>query len=211
MTPIRCLLWDFGDTLCDERFIWSSGPDWMEVYRSFDDSGVGASWSLGELNTREFAKRLSKQMNRDAASIVAHMIERCNHIRFFEKTYAFFKARHLPQAIVTVNPDLFSEVIVPLCGFDVDCEAIVTSWQEGTFDKNILNRLALERMGLLDDTCEDGACDNANALLIDNKKSNIEAWLGIGGAGYHYTNDETFERDSTGGVEALAGQTRKVI
>ena len=33
---VECLLWDFGDTLCDERFIWSSGPAWMAVYESFD-------------------------------------------------------------------------------------------------------------------------------------------------------------------------------
>ena len=198
--PIRCLLWDFGDTLCDERFIWGTGPDWMEIYNSFDGGGLGASWNLGELSTREFACRLSKRMNRSAASIVEHMTERCKHIRFFEKTHAFFKARHLPQAIVTVNPDLFSEAIVPICGFESDCDAIVTSWQEGTIDKNILNRLAMERIG----QGLNGACENAQALLIDNKKSNIEAWVGIGGAGYHYTNDETFAFDSAGGVDALA-------
>jgi hypothetical protein len=206
--PIRCLLWDFGDTLCDERFIWNSGPDWLEVYQSFDDGGLGASWNLGELDTRGFAARLSERMDRSVASIIAHLTERCNHIRFFEKTYAFFKARHLPQAIVTVNPDLFSEAIVPICGFAADCDAIVTSWEEGTIDKNILNRLAMQRMGLLDDTCDGGACENADALLIDNKQSNIDAWVGIGGAGYHYTNDATFERDASGGVDALATRLR---
>ena len=40
-TPIRCLLWDFGDTLCDERFIWSRGPAWIEVYATFDE-GLGS-------------------------------------------------------------------------------------------------------------------------------------------------------------------------
>ena len=148
--PIRCLLWDFGDTLCDERFIWSSGPEWMEVYGSFDEGGLGASWNLGELSTREFASRLSDRMDKSTESIIAHMTERCSRIQFFDKTYAFFKARHLPQAIVTVNPDLFSEEIVPICGFADDCDAIVTSWQEHTVDKNVLNRLAMGRMGLLD-------------------------------------------------------------
>ena len=47
-------------------------------------------------------------------SVVAHLTERCHHITFFPKTYQFFKARHYPQAIVTVNPDLFSDVIVPI-------------------------------------------------------------------------------------------------
>ena len=94
---------------------------------------------------------------------------------------------------------------MPICGFAADCDAIVTSWEEGAIDKNILNRLAMERMGLLDDS---GACENADALLIDNKQSNVDAWVGIGGAGYHYTNDATFERDSTAGVDALATRPR---
>ncbi len=37
---VQCLLWDFGDPLCDERFIWRNGPEWMDVYETFDD-GLG--------------------------------------------------------------------------------------------------------------------------------------------------------------------------
>ncbi len=129
MTRIRCLLWDVGDTLCDERFIWSSGPEWMDVYQTFDD-GPGASWCLGELNTPEFAEAISKRMGRSPAGIIAHMAERCHEIEFFPRTYDFFRARHLPQAIVTVNPDLFSDLIVPIYKFNESCEAIVTSWEE---------------------------------------------------------------------------------
>lgn len=196
MPQVECLLWDFGDTLCDERFIWSSGPEWMEIYETFDDDGLGAAWSLGEINTAEFANALSARLDRSSESIIAFMTERCNHIRFFEQTYAFFQARHLPQAIVTVNPDLFSEIIVPVCGFEADCNAIVTSWEERTIDKRVLNRIAIERLEL--------DCGNNAALLIDNKLSNIDDWIGSGGAGYHYTSDEAFTRDVAKGIDAIA-------
>ena len=196
MTRIRCLLWDFGDTLCDERFIWSNGPEWMEIYESFDD-GLGAAWNLGRINTHEFAAELSQRMDRSAEFIVAHMTERCEHIIFFQKTYEFFKARHLPQAIVTVNPDLFSNVIVPICSFDTQCEVIVTSWEEGTIDKNILNRLAIERIGL--------SCTNGEAMLIDNKRANIDRWVAIGGLGYVYSDDAAFILDVANGIDSLAG------
>ena len=191
---VKCLLWDFGDTLCDEKFIWSSGPEWMNAYRSFDDGGIGAAWNLGELDTRGFAAELSKQMKLSADTIRSHMIERCRHIVFFSGTWAFFKARHLPQAIVTVNPDLFSEVIVPVCGLDGMCDTIVTSWQEQTADKNILNRLAIERMNL--------SCENHEALLIDNKSLNIDRWVSVGGQGYRYTDDAAFERNFAAGLES---------
>ncbi len=197
MSQIKCLLWDFGDTLCDERFIWSSGPEWMEIYQTFENDGLGAAWNLGEINTREFAAELSKHMGRSAESIVSHMTERCNHITFFHQTYEFFKARRLPQAIVTVNPDLFSDVIVPICGFDAQCDVIVTSWQEGTIDKNILNRLAIERIGL--------SCANGESILIDNKRANVDRWARIGGLGYVYTDDASFAHDVTNGIDSLGG------
>ncbi len=37
---VQCLLWDFGDTLSRETFIWSSGPEWELVYQSFDSGWV---------------------------------------------------------------------------------------------------------------------------------------------------------------------------
>ncbi len=109
MSNIKCLLWDFGDTLCDERFIWGSGPEWMEVYETFANDGLGASWNLGHIGTPEFAEALSPRMGLSAEAIIEHMHARCEHIQFFDSTYSFFKAKHLPQAIVTVNPDLFTQ------------------------------------------------------------------------------------------------------
>lgn len=198
MTRIECLLWDFGDTLCDERFIWNSGPEWMEIYETFNEDGLGAMWSLGEIGTKEFATALSKRMDRSPESIIDHMTARSRAVRFFEATYAFFRARHLPQAIVTVNPDLFSEIIAPFYRFDDHCDAIVTSWEERTDDKCILNRIAIDRLGL-----EFG---NDAALLIDNKRSNIDDWMGVGGAGYHHVGDEVFAVDAGKGIDAMAAK-----
>ena len=198
MTRLSALLWDFGDTLCDERFIWGSGPEWAAAFDRFAADGLGSRWNRGELDTLAFATELATRMGRPADAVIAHMRDCCQNIRFFPYTYAFFKARHLPQAIVTVNPDLFSEVIVPICGFDRDCDAIVTSWEEGTEDKRVLNRIAIERLGL--------DCPNAEAVLIDNKLENVDAWRGIGGAGYHYRGDERFAADVSRGVDFLSEQ-----
>jgi len=196
MPQIDCLLWDFGDTLCDERFIWSSGPQWMQVYETFDDDGLGAQWCLGKIDTTAFSETLAKRKDLTPDAIVQHMTKRCQVIQFFEKTYEFFRSRQLPQAIVTVNPDIFSEVIVPVCDFQNDCDVIVTSWEEGTDNKRILNGLAIERMGI--------TCDDQAALLLDNKQRNIEAWIGVGGSGYHYIDDDTFAADVRNGIDSLS-------
>jgi hypothetical protein len=193
---VQCLLWDFGDTLCDELSLWRVSPDWMEVYRSFGD-GLGAAWNLGELDTRGFVAELAKRMPLTEVQILAHL-RRTELFEFFPFTYAFFRDRHLPQAIVTVNPAFFSEVIVPGCAFDEVTDAIVVSGQERTIDKGELCRRALERMNL--------GCDPSQALLIDNKQSNLDAWARHGGIGYLYTTDSAFRQDVAGGIDDLIGR-----
>lgn len=192
---VECLLWDFGDTLCDELSLWRTSPEWMEVYRSFDD-GLGAAWSLGDLDTRGFVAELAKRMPLTEVEILAHL-KRTDLFEFFPFTYAFFRDRHLPQAIVTVNPAFFSEVIVPGCALDVVTDAIVVSGEERTIDKGELCCRALKRMNL--------ACDPSRALLIDNRRSNLDAWAGRGGIGYLYTTDSAFRQDVAGGIENLIG------
>lgn len=190
---VECLLWDFGDTLCDELSLWRASPEWMEVSRSFDD-GLGAAWSRGDIDTRGFVAELAKRMPLTEVEILAHL-RRTDLFEFFPFTYAFFRDRHLPQAIVTVNPVFFSEVIVPACAFDEVTDAIVVSGQERTIDKGELCRRALERMNL--------GCDPSRALLIDNKQSNLDAWARHGGIGYLYTTDSAFRRDVAGGIDGL--------
>jgi FMN phosphatase YigB (HAD superfamily) len=190
---VECLLWDFGDTLCDELSLWRATPAWMDVYRSFD-AGIGAAWNRGELDTCGFVAELVKRMPLSEAEILAHL-KRTDLFEFFPFTYAFFREHHLPQAIVTVNPAYFSEVVVPGCGLDEFTDAIVVSGEEGTVDKAELCRIALERMKL--------DCDPSRALLIDNKKSNLDAWAVRGGTGYLYTTDSAFRRDVADGIDRL--------
>lgn len=191
---IRCLLWDFGNTLCDELSLWRASPEWMEAYRTFDaPDGLAAAWSAGELDTREFAARFAARTSLSEAEILAHL-SRTDLFRFFPFTYAFFRERHLPQAIVTVNPAVFREMARRLA-LDEVTDAIVVSGEEKTVDKGALCQTALERMSI--------GCANENALLIDNKPANLDAWAARGGPGYLYTTDEAFERDVAGGIDRL--------
>ena len=193
---VECLLWDFGDTLCDELSLWRGGPEWMEVYRSFDN-GLGAAWSLGELDTGAFVAELARRMPFPEVDILAHL-RRADLFKFFPFTYAFFRERHLPQAIVTVNPTLFTEVIVPAHALDEVTDTIVVSAEERTIDKGELCRRALERMNL--------GCAPSRALLIDNKQANLDAWERHGGIGYLFRADSTFRQDVASGIDNLVGR-----
>jgi hypothetical protein len=191
---IRCLLWDFGDTLCDELSLWRVSADWMQVYRSFtEEDGIGAAWSLGELTTHEVAVKLAARMPLTEDEILGHL-SRIDLFDFFPFTYAFFRARHLPQAVVTVNPAAFRHMAEALSFPDVT-DVIVISGEERTVDKGELCRIAVRRMPI--------SCSADEALLIDNKQTNLDAWAAHGGLGYRYLSDRLFMRDVAEGIDGL--------
>jgi FMN phosphatase YigB (HAD superfamily) len=193
---IRCLLWDVGDTLCHERFLIDSTPAWQ---RSIDEyTADWQRWMVGELDTPAFAARLAPLLGSDVDATVAHMHACCRNVSWYAHSMAVFRERRLPQAIVTVNPDLFSETLVPHYGLHDLAGSIVTSWEERTEDKGVLCARALERLEL--------SCDPSEALLIDNRRDNCEAWSARGGAAYLHTGDEVFARDVARGFEHLATQ-----
>lgn len=192
---IKCLLWDFGDTLCDERFIWSSGPQWEAAYKLCDED-LAEAWNTGGIDDLEFAHGLTPYIALSPQDILAHMRERCNHVEFYDFTYSYFREKNLPQAIVTVNPQLWSEVISPLYALHEFADVIVTSWEEKTRDKGLLCDVALARFPM--------AYERGESLLIDNKSDNIEAWRAKGGCGYLFTGDDRFRKDISSGLDALA-------
>ena len=76
-------------------------------------------------------------------------------------------------------------------------DTLVISGEEKTIDKGVLCDIAIRRMR--------SACRNEQALLIDNKQSNLDAWGKRGGVGYLYTTDGAFRRDVAGGIDRLIG------
>jgi len=146
---------------------------------------VGSAWNRGELNFEEFASRLATDVGIGIDDACAHMQRCCVSIRFFEHAWARACAHSMPQAIVTVNPDLFTRFVVPNHELNTGFDTIVTSWQEGTEDKAELCAIALERLG---------GSDSAEAMLIDNIEANVDAWRARGGQAYLFAGDAEFAR-----------------
>lgn len=195
---IGCLLWDFGDTLYDELSLWRGSEEWMAVYASFGDpEGIGAAWSLGEVTDEEVFARISQQFGLTLDAVRAHLA-RVDLFQPFPFTIEFFRSAQMPQAIVTANPASFRRLARDL-DLDTHVETIVISGEEGSVDKAVLSALAIERMA--------GAYAPSEALLIDNKRPNVDDWRAQGGAGYHYIDDATFRADVAGGIDGLAQLT----
>jgi hypothetical protein len=183
------LLWDFGDTLVDERWMrrlpaecptWEAA--WLEVMADRADD-----WNVGRICATEIFDALAERTGMSADAVKSHARSCCERLVFNETAWRVASERRLPQALVTVNPDLVADFVVPAHNLDDVFDVIVMSFAELTDDKRALCDIALERLGF--------AGLRSGGLLIDNRLDLVEAWSNVGGAGYWFESDEKFRAD----------------
>jgi hypothetical protein len=184
---VEVLLWDFGDTLADETWMrrtpaacpsWSSA--WRDVMHEHADD-----WNTGRIDEAVIFSALSAHTGMDVASIERHAAACCQSITYNPAAWRAAMGRRRPQALVSVNPDLFVERVVKLHDLARHFDAVVVSCLEGTDDKTRLCDIALERLQF------DGP--RSDAMLIDNRSDLVDAWVHSGGSGYHYRGDAAFQ------------------
>jgi hypothetical protein len=150
---VKLILWDFGDTLADERWMLApmvGAPDWPKLYHDRVVGGaLGLRWNTGAISTGEVAAELAGALGVEVGAVIAHMEACSRRLRFFPKVMSFIEECAAPQAIVTVNPDIFTNIVVPEYQLDQRVDLIVTSWQQGTeenrFYLNCRHPVALPR------------------------------------------------------------------
>jgi len=184
------VLWDFGDTLVDERWMRrcpESCPGWEAAWIAVMDE-FADRWNVGDVSFKEVSAALADAAAMTLPAVEAHSRVCCAQLTFHPNAWEVAQQRLRPQAIVTVNPDLFADFIVPTHGLSKIFDQIVMSFAEHTDDKVALCDIALERLGYR------GARDGA--LLIDNRRDLVDAWMDSGGAGYWFQTDEQFGHDA---------------
>ncbi len=183
---IRAIFWDFGGTLADETWMLKplAGCDaWPELYRDVLDSGaLRQRWSDGKASTADVVEALAERSGKPPAAVLAHMHACCRNLRFYPKVMGLAERTALPQALVTVNPDIFTEVVSPHHDLARRFDVIITSWQEGGSDKGLLCEIARLRL--------DPNLEAAECLLVDNLQANIDAWRARGGQGLQFTGED---------------------
>jgi hypothetical protein len=196
---LRCVLWDFGDTLADERFMLippEGVPEWSNVWSEIVVAELAEAWYRGDISMNDVLARVAKRLYISTARAKACAQACSSRIQFYATPLGIAKRSCIPQALVTVNPDLFSEEIVPRYKLNQIFDTIVISWEERTLDKVDLSLIALKRIG--------GSITPSEALLIDNRRDNIDAWESQGGRGYHFRGEENFRTDLTSRLNELA-------
>lgn len=183
------LLWDFGDTLADER--WMRVPprgcaDWEQAW-SATMAELADAWNIGAVAASEVYAALAARTGMSPAAVAEHARTCCQRIAFTTNAWHVARQRLRPQALVTVNPDLFADIMVPYYRLTGVFDAVVISASEATADKTELCLRALDRLSF------NG--DRSTALLIDNREDLVAGWRSVGGAAYWLRNDLAFRRD----------------
>jgi FMN phosphatase YigB (HAD superfamily) len=183
------LLWDFGDTLVDERWMRRAPagvPVWEASWTSVMDD-LADAWNVGAVDSNTVYATLAERTGMAYEAVEAHAQDCCRRLTFHSAAWGVASERRRPQAVVTVNPDLFTDLVAPACDLSAVFDHVVASHVEGTDDKVVLCDIALGRLGC--------AGDRSEALLIDNRLDLIEAWRNAGGSGYWFQGDDHFARD----------------
>lgn len=187
---LRCVVFDYGDTLCNNPYFGQLGRDFLHVVDTqiFGDCSPqwADPWLQGELTTDDIVKHLSSLTGTSSTEIMAGLELGCSRIRPFPAIWQFAQSQQAvgrKTALVTLNFDIFSRVIVPAVGFDKVFDIIVNSCDYRTDDKVHMWEIAFSQL--------DG-CSFSNSLLIDDKQKYTDLFRAHGGMAYQYISDEEF-------------------
>jgi hypothetical protein len=170
-------------------------PGWTGAWRAVVGGSLGRQWEVGLADADGIARAVAQRLDIGADVARSHMDARCRELAFFPSAWTAACTRSLPQALVTVNPDVFA-IIVQHYELELVFDTIVTSWEEGTADKTELCDVARARLG---------RHHRQHSLLIDNTAANCDAWRAQGGHAYWFVSDHQFAADHARGWDALCG------
>ena len=83
---VRCVLWDFGDTLVDQDWMLNAPdeyPKWSDAWVAVARGELEEAWNLGHVDCDMVASRVAKRLGMSLADAVAHIQLCCSRIRFF--------------------------------------------------------------------------------------------------------------------------------
>lgn len=190
---IRCIIFDFADTLSFTPYFWPLGSRFLTIVTEAIFTGANKAswanpWCCGKLSSEDIAEYLSQLSGLTTKRILEGLNEGCSNLQLNSAIWHFAQAQRAQEkytVLATVNVDVFTRIVVPAHGFDKVFDVVVNSADYGTEDKNTLCEIAFSQL--------DG-CTFENSLLIDDSTKATDAFRKRGGMVYKYTCDEAFVR-----------------
>ena len=188
---INCVIFDFAFTLCSELYFKELGTESerkiTELIFRGDNIGKWADpWMSGELTSKDICNYLSENLPFSSDIIYSALCRGCSNLEMNQEVYSFAKTladSDKKTALVTINADIFSHIVVPQNGLDSLFDIIVNSADRHERDKGKLFQHTLDLFS--------SDITFSTTLLIDD--SSIVDWFETqGGYAYKYTDDNSF-------------------
>jgi hypothetical protein len=114
---ISTILWDFGNTLADERWLRAPVdgiPSWTSICdRLLCGTDLADRWNSGAIGSAEVAAEFGRVLGVRPDDVLAHL-ERCSrNVTLYPLVMTFAEQCSLRQVVVTINPEIFTRVVVP--------------------------------------------------------------------------------------------------
>jgi len=189
---IKCVVFDFGFTLCKDYYFNITPPDhpdWHTVIQEhiFQEPSIVDPWLKGDLAIEDIARVVSGYIPMSVASIVATMEKGCMQLQFNQAVWDFAvaqKSAGRKTALVTGNMDVFNKVVIPAHRLESLFDIILNTADFHEIRKEFLWPIAFERLG--------GGIGYANSLLIEDGETEPAKFRELGGLAYQYQNDDLF-------------------
>jgi len=194
LRPVRCVVFDFADTLSSEPYFARLGPEFCSVVTEAIFTGENkikwaTPWTSGTLSSQDICEYLSDLTGITHEKILRALREGCSNLKLNPAIWQFAQSQKhegRKTALATINMDVFTEVVVPCHGFDKVFDVVVSSSDYGLNTKIELCEIVFSKL--------DGYTYE-NSLLIDDSPKSVEPFRCRGGLAYQYTTDEAFARD----------------
>jgi FMN phosphatase YigB (HAD superfamily) len=191
LSRIRCVIFDFADTLCSVPYFAPLGQEFCEVVTEAIFSGENKArwatpWTSGILSSEDICIYLSGLTGITPKRIFTALEEGCSNLNLNPAIWQFAQSQRKQgrqTVLATINMDIFTSIVVPTHKFDKVFDVVVNSADYGVDTKIELCEIAFSHLN---------CCSFENTLLIDDSSKSIESYKARGGMAYQYTTDEAF-------------------
>jgi FMN phosphatase YigB (HAD superfamily) len=189
---IKCIVLDFAFTLCSDLYFKELGKEWIDKITDIlfcrPSPLISRRWGSGECTSGEVAEYLSTRLPFSASDILEALQRGCSNLTMNSAVWKFAlaqKDKGRTLALVTVNMDVFTEIVVPAHGLDRVFDVIVNSADYG-YDgrKEKLWKIAFDRLG--------AGYQYSNSFLVEDGEECSQRFRELGGLAYRYTDDDAF-------------------
>jgi hypothetical protein len=189
---IQCVVFDYGFTLSSGFYFNVSppgAPNWSDLVQEaiFSRSEIIEPWMRGEISLNDIAYILAHETGLRSKELLYYLRRGCTDLGFNKSIHEFacwVRSTPLKSALVTINMDVFSDVIIRSHGLGKLFDVIVNSAEVGTCDKTILWPMAFESLG--------SHISYHNSLLIEDGEKHPTEFRNRGGMSHQYLGDREF-------------------